>query len=477
MNTDVVLEVSHLDKRFGATHALRDASFSIKRGEVVALLGENGAGKSTLTKIISGEIAQDSGTIQVDNRILGFNSTADAISVGISRVPQEMQIFPALTVHENLFAGDMPRGAWPLGSAGVDRRRSRKKAAELLQNFGVTLPLDEPCAALTFAQKQLVMLLRALTQDVKVFILDEPTAALEQKEVQLLFSVVRGLAARGVAVIYITHRLSELSHIASRAVVMRDGRVVCELGDQEYDENRIGHLLSGDPVAIGEASTSRPARLAGGATFDMPLLGTPFSINEGEVLGFSGLLGSGVESMLISAFNRLDAHWRSRTGYVSGERGSQTFYEASILRNICAPHLHLFSGMGHFKERQARQLVVELIRSFDIRPTDPDRLMRELSGGNQQKVLLARWFVTHMDVLLLVEPTAGVDVGAKRLIQTIVEDYRRAGGTVLLSSTDYEELVSLCDRIVPVIKGAMGDPVERREGISTDEIRNALGGS
>lgn len=468
-----VLEVRQLDKRFGATHALRGASLSLARGEIVALLGENGAGKSTLTKIISGEVAPDAGQILVDGQAAHFGATADAIAAGISRVPQELQVFPSLTVHENLYAGSMPERRLLPGVASVRRDMSRRNAGRLLETFDIVLPLDRLCGTLTFAQKQLVMLLRALTHDVKVLILDEPTAALEYKEVQLLFRVVRELARRGVAVLYITHRLSELREISSRAILMRDGTVVREVASGQYGDVCLSDDLGGHAPLPADRRDAVAG--AGQETVSIPLFGQATRVRRGEVTGFSGLLGSGVESLLIDAFKALDRGARPRAGYISGERGTQVFYDASILRNLCAPHLKMFSVAGHFNEAAARRVAAGLIRAFDIRPGDPDRPMRELSGGNQQKVLLARWFLARMDVLLLAEPTAGVDVGAKLLIQKIIDDYRREGGAVLLSSTDYDELATLCDRIVPIVKGVPGTPMDRGNGFNADEIRHALG--
>ena len=471
---DPVLQVLDVDKRFGATHALRGASLSIAAGEVVALLGENGAGKSTLTKIISGEIQPDSGEIRIAGTEVHFRSIADAIDAGVSRVPQELQVFPGLSVHENLFAGHMPRqrGFGSLGRA-VDRKRSLENARALGLDFGVDLPMEAQLSELTFAQKQLVMLLRALTHDVKLLILDEPTAALEQKEVHLLFQVIRGLSARGVAVVYITHRLSELREISERAVVMRDGAIVGVVGRADYDERRLGAALLGDmSLARAERPFNRSANV--GANIQIELFGQSCTVPTSAIAGYTGLLGSGIETLLQDAYRRsheVDA------GFISGERGTQVFYDLSVLRNICAPHLDHFSRAGHFDESAARKVVEPLIAAFDIRPADPDAPVRRLSGGNQQKVLLARWFVRRMDALMLSEPTAGVDIGAKHLIQQMVLQYRADGGSVLLSSTDYEELVALCDQITPVVKGRLKSPIARGDGFETEMIRTAIGAS
>ena len=472
---DPVLEVHAADKRFGATHALRHASLSIQPGEVVALLGENGAGKSTLTKIIAGELRPDSGTLRVAGRPQVFRSVADAIRAGISRVPQELQVFAGLPVHENLFAGHMPTRRGLLRGGTVDRAGSREAARRLAEDFAVDLPLDARCAALSFAQKQLVMLLRALTHEVRLLILDEPTAALEHKEVQLLFDVIRGLSARGVAVLYITHRLPELREIATRAIVMRDGQIVGAVAREDFDTRQLGTALLGDlrqpagaPRGAADAAGARKAALP------LRLFGQAACAQPGEIAGYTGLLGSGVESLLRDAYLRST---QTDAGFISGERGTQVFYELSVLRNICAPHLALFSRAGHFDQRKAHAMATALIAAFDIRPPDPDRALRQLSGGNQQKVLLARWFVRRMDALLLAEPTAGVDIGAKQLIQQMVAQYRADGGAVLLSSTDYEELVALCDRITPVVQGRLLPPIDRGDGFDTEQIRTAIGAS
>jgi ribose transport system ATP-binding protein len=475
---DAVLEVHAADKRFGATHALRRASLSIQPGEVVALLGENGAGKSTLTKIIAGELRPDSGTLRVAGRPQAFRSVADAIRAGISRVPQELQVFAGLPVHENLFAGHMPTRRGLLRTGTVDRAGSREAARRLAEDFAVELPLDARCAELSFAQKQLVMLLRALTHEVRLLILDEPTAALEHKEVQLLFEVIRGLSARSVAVLYITHRLPERREIATRAIVMRDGQVVGAVAREDFDTRQLGTALLGDlRQPAGAPRGAADAAAAAGAlkaALPLRLFGQAASARPGEIAGYTGLLGSGVESLLRDAYLRST---QTDAGFISGERGTQVFYALSILHNICAPHLALFSRAGHVDRRKARAAVAALIAAFDIRPSDPDRALRELSGGNQQKVLLARWFVRRMDALLLAEPTAGVDIGAKQLIQRMVAQYRADGGAVLLSSTDYEELVALCDRITPVVQGRLLPPIDRGDGFDTEQIRTAIGAS
>jgi ribose transport system ATP-binding protein len=317
------------------------------------------------------------------------------------------------------------------------------------------------------------MLLRALTHEVKLLILDEPTAALEHKEVQLLFQVIRGLAARGVAVVYITHRLAELREISDRAIVMRDGAIVEAVERGQFDERKLSAALLGElSRPEPEEAASRQAPVQG--ELQVQLLGGPARVCAGTIAGYTGLLGSGVETLLHDAYRRscgVDA------GFISGERGTQVFHDLSILRNICAPHLDLFSRAGHFDQRRARKAVESLIAAFDIRPAQPDRLMRELSGGNQQKVLLARWFVRRMQALMLAEPTAGVDIGAKSLIKRMVSQYRAGGGSVLLSSTDYEELVALCDQITPVVKGRLCSPIARGGGFDTEQIRTSIGAS
>jgi ABC-type sugar transport system ATPase subunit len=447
-------------KRFGATVALEGVDFDVTAGEVHALVGENGAGKSTLIKIFGGVQRADRGEIRVDGRPAHFRSPAAAFAAGIATIQQELRVVPALSVAENVMLGHLPsRG--PV----VDERRLRQRAGEALERLRVALDLDAPVTQLTFAERQAVTIARALSRDARVLILDEPTAALEEREVESLFQVIGRLRAEGVAILYVSHRLEEIARIADRCSVMRDGRVVAEM--------RRGAFVVDDLVRHMLGRELEPASHAAASPGEVVLRSPELELRRGAITGLAGLLGSGTSSLLRRLFSPPARAIRKGIGLVPGERAASLVQGHSVRDNIVLPSLRRFGWFARMDDRAADAVARELIAALDIRPGDPNAPVGSLSGGNQQKVILARWLAARVGVLLMDEPTQGIDVAAKAQIHRLMREFAAGGGAVLFASSELRELVELSERIVAMRRGHVAATLERGR-CGEREVREAI---
>lgn len=460
-----VLTLAHLYKRFGGTHAVRDVGFAVAPGEIVALLGENGAGKSTLIKMLAGVHAADSGEFL-------FRGTAfdprDG-HAGIAFIHQDLGLIEWMTVAENIC---LTRGNYPRRFGLIDWRQSRKAALAALAIVSADIDPDLRVRDLTRTEKSLVAIARALIHDVQLIVLDEPTASLPQADVDTLHAVLKSLRARGVAIIYVSHRLDEVFAIADRAVVLRDGYLVADEPIGRLDGDRLVELIIGGRTKDVFVRPPRPQgtpvmlRLEGLVTEDVGPIS--FTLHQGEVLGLVGLRGAGQDAVGRALFGRapiragearlkdgsalycsspLDAI-RAGLAMVAGDR-----YEESVARGLSvAENLFLNPALTgrhllDFAAPDAETTKAEQIgRRFDIRPNDPLAPIETLSGGNQQKVIIARWMQLGADVLILEDPTAGVDVGSKAEIYGLLAKALADGIAVLLISTDFEEVAALSHR-------------------------------
>jgi ribose transport system ATP-binding protein len=464
-------------KHFGATAALAGVDFDVMPGEIHALVGENGAGKSTLIRILAGVHRPDRGTIEVDGRPCHFAGPDAAIAAGIVSIPQELRLVPALSVAENIALGDPPvRRSFGL-IPWVDRARMRADARSVLAELDFAPDLDAPAGRLSFAERQLVMIAKALRRRCRVLILDEPTAALEQREIDRLFAVLARMKRQGTALIYISHRLGEIVALADRCTILRDGRVVAVARRGAFDADHLARAMTGDL----ERRPSAPAAALGGTVIEEPSTrAAAIRLRAGETLGLAGLLGSGTDRVLRRLFGiapeqgtvtvngaprRLAstaAAIAAGIGMVPAERQLGLIMSASVRDNILLPSLARFARGGRFDDAAADRVVSDLMDLVDIRPRRPDAKVSSLSGGNQQKVVLAKWLARGVAILLLDEPTQGIDVAAKAQIHALLRDFTRRG-SLLMSSSDLAELALMCDAVLAFHHGRIAARIERAD--------------
>jgi monosaccharide-transporting ATPase len=470
-----IVEMTGISITFPGVKALGGVDFRMFPGEVHSLLGENGAGKSTLIKALTGVYTIDSGSIVMDGQPLAVSSPADAQRAGISTVYQEVNLLTNLSVAENIMLGREPRR---LG--GIDWPQMRRLAAVMLARLHLSIDPASQLGSHSLAVQQLVAIARALDINAKVLILDEPTSSLDADEVAELFRVIRGLRDEGVAILFVSHFLDQVYEIADRLTVLRNGMLVGEYRTEEILRIELVHKMIGKDIAVLEDVDNRTRAIVADTSEGLPYLearalsrkgsieATDFSISEGEVVGLAGLLGSGRTELarILSGVDKPDsgelrvegAPTRLRTArmalkrriaYSSEDRKREGIVEdLSVRDNIV---LALQADRGWFRRiprRRQDELAASYISALGIRPSHPDTLVRNLSGGNQQKVLLARWLAIAPRLLILDEPTRGIDVGAKAEIQRLVANLAEEGMSVLFISAELEEVLRLSHRIV-----------------------------
>jgi rhamnose transport system ATP-binding protein len=467
------LHLTGISKRFGAVRAIRSAEMTIHAGRVHALVGENGAGKSTMIKIIAGVESADTGTIEFDGREVDIHSTTDAIALGVATVYQEPQLFAELTVAENIFTGrELRKGV------RVDWAAQNARVVELLQLLGLPPAYATvPVRSLSIAEQQQVSIAKALAGDARVLILDEPSAILTDAEIEVLFGVVRRLTESGVAVVYISHRLDELFRIADEVTVMRDGRTIGTYPIGDLTVRRVAELMVGEVLSNErphrELPTGPPLLVLDGLGRAGKFHDVDVQVRAGEVVGLYGLVGSGVSEIAASVYGidpatsgeiRLDdkriAPRSPREAQKLGiallpanRKLEGMFTFQSIAFNISAGHLQLLSRFGTLVDRaRERSVARDLIGRLSVKTPDENQPISAMSGGNAQKVVLARQLVERPRVLILAEPTQGVDVGAKEEIHRIITQLAQDGTAVLVVTSDLPEALRISDRI-QVVRG------------------------
>jgi len=500
-DADVVMRARAVTKVYGGTHALRGVDFDVRRGHVTALIGENGAGKSTLMRILAGVEPPTTGTIELDGRPVAFRSPAEAVDHGVAIIHQELNLCPNLSVADNIFVGrERRRGVF------VDFAGQRRAAVELMAHLEEPIDPATLVGDLRLGQQQLVEIARALSEDARILIMDEPTSALSAVEVEVLFRVIRELAARGVAIIYISHHLDECLEIADHAVILRDGDVVARAPMAEVDLAWIvtqmvgreeGELYAPMAHAPGElllrvrdvvvADPENPERLA--------VRGVSLDVHAGEVVGLYGLMGAGRTELLealagrnpilggsveldgtaiahLSITERIDAGLvlvpedRQRDGLVQALSVGRNMSLAALARFLRGPFV---AGGGE------RAAVEDVGRQVRVKAPGQDAPIGSLSGGNQQKVVIGKALLTRPRVLVLDEPTRGIDVGAKADIFALMADEARAGTAVLFATSELSEVLHACDRVVVMARGrvvAELDPrrTDREELMAVSDI-------
>ncbi|TBW37627.1 sugar ABC transporter ATP-binding protein [Siculibacillus lacustris] len=470
--------LDHLVKTFAGVKALTDVGFSIAPGEVVCLAGENGSGKSTLIKILAGAQAPDDGTITIDGRVHHRLGPRAAVAAGIQVIFQDFSLFPNLTVAENIaFSTSLAAG-----SRWVRRGRMREIAAAALARVGVTIDLDTPVEKLAVADKQLVAISRALVSDARLIIMDEPTSALTEREVRALIAIIRRLKGDGVAVLFVSHKLAEIFEVCEKIVVLRNGRKVIEAPAAEFDPATLAFHMTGrrfEPAPPTPGSTDAPPILeAAHLTRAGQLDDVGFTLHAGEVLGITGLLGSGrtqlakalfgltpIDSGTIRICGRDIAIRSPRAaiaagiGYVPEDRLTEGLFLAqSIGRNIAVGRLDAHAGFAGILDRPAYATEIDQwLERLRIAAPDAATPVQSLSGGNQQRVVLARWLATNPKILILNGPTVGVDVGSKSDIHAIVAGLAAAGMGLIVISDDVPEILAVSHRILVMKAGRIVD--------------------
>jgi ribose transport system ATP-binding protein len=464
-------------KRYGSQIALREAELVVGAGEIVAVVGENGAGKSTLSKILSGEIQPDAGSIALDGQPLALNSPRDALRIGISYIPQELAYFPNLSVANNLLVG-----RWPSHRGFTNAKLIEREAASLAERFGIRLDVRRPLADLRLAERQLAEILKALARDVRLLVLDEPTASLTAEESRNLFRVLRGLAASGVGVVFISHRLDEVFDIAQRVVVLRNGTVAGNLPiENATPESLIEHMLGGEiarqelSLATREVRGDPVLRVENLERAGLPMItSASFELHSGEVLGLFGPRGSGADVIAdglggrITDFNgrlKLDGRERgpfrsprdarrSGVGYLPPERKREgLILELPVAANLSMLVLARRSRFGWLRRALENRAAEGWVKKLQIRCYSVAQAVSSLSGGNQQKVLVGSRLEAGPKVLVLNEPTRGVDVGARAELHRYLRTVAEAGTAVLWVTSDVEEAVLLSDRLLVMRDG------------------------
>jgi len=484
------VSASGLAKQFGATRALDDVDFDVLPGEVHALVGENGAGKSTLVRILGGVHRPDRGAIAVNGRAYHFNGPRDAIAAGIVTIPQELRLVPALSVAENLTLGDPPLRRL-LGVPVIDRARMRSEARAELAQLKFAPDPDGRVDRLSFAERQLVAIAKALRKQCQVLILDEPTAALETREIERLFAVLARMKSQGTAIVYVSHRLDEVVTLADRCTVLRDGRVAATSRRGNFKVADLVAAMTGRAAAKIEAQALSPGAVLLEDVAERP---DAIRLRVREVIGLAGLLGSGASGVLRRLFGfggaAIDvrrngtlqhiaspaAAVRNGIGFVPGERRQGLVMNLSVRDNILLPSLDRLARGGVIDRARCDRLVDQLMEALDIRPRRPRLPVSALSGGNQQKVILAKWLAREVGVLLLEEPTQGVDVAAKAQIHALIRDFATRGGGVLIRSSELDELTLVSDKILALHQGSVTDSVERGDGFDETRLHAAIGG-
>lgn len=476
MASETILTATNISKGFGGIQALRNANLEFARGEVHALMGENGAGKSTLAKIISGVQHADSGTITWLGQPVDFQNTGEANRAGITIVLQELSLVPDLSVAENIF---LTNPAVYRGGLWLDRGMIRRKTRELFERFDLRLEIDPDAriSELSIAQQQLVEIIRAFSQDSQLYLLDEPTAALGEQEVEVLFAIIRSMRERGVSFVLVTHRLNEVFALSDRITVLRDGAnsgnfVTAEATPEALIRAMVGRDL-GDFYAVrNRGEVGEPVLQVRGLDRPPVLRNCSFEVRRGEVVGIAGLIGSGRTELVRAIFGADRAHaghviLNGRVGLLRSpgdgvSRGAAMVPEdrkqhglhidLPIGQNIALAELNQRGGFW-LRSGREQQRVRAMIERLQIKVSDAAKSAGSLSGGNQQKVVLAKWLAIEPDLLILDEPTRGIDVGTKYEIYKIVDQLAAAGRAVLVVSSELPEILALSDRVLVMAEG------------------------
>ena len=491
-----LLEMKGISKSFGPVKALKKASLNLKRGEVLALMGENGAGKSTLMNVLSGSLHPDEGEILLDGVQREIKNPIQARSLGIVKIHQELQIVPELDIAENIFLG-----RWQTAGIGfVQKKKMHYMAKECLKMLEWEMDTRTKLKDLRIGEQQLVEIAKAISCDAKIIVMDEPTSALSEPEAKKLFHVIEKLKNKGCGIIYITHRMEEVFKISDRLSVMRDGEYIGTKEAKETDNEEIIAMMVGRSVE--EQYPKRDVKIGDvilevknlnftppKESFKRSLKDISFKVRAGEVLGIAGLAGAGRSEVFESIVGK---HATCTTGEIlidgkalqirspkdaidagisfatEDRKGTGLVLGRSIGDNISLPIYNHYSSFGFMRDGEQKKDWIEYMNRLHVKAKSPNVPVSSLSGGNQQKVILARWLLTKPKVLLLDEPTRGIDVGAKEEIYLLINELAASGLAVVVISSELPEVIGICDRIITICEGRLTGEISRKE--ATQEI-------
>ena len=496
-----LLAAEGVHKRYGGVHALRGVRLDVRAGEVHALVGENGAGKSTIINILAGAVRRDEGRIVLDGREVDFRSPAESQGAGIAVIHQELATMPALSVAENLFMGRLPSHGGRL-----DHRTLRTRARALLADVGLDVDPRVAVGRLSVSQQQLVEIARALGLRARVLVMDEPSASLTEHETRRLLALARRLREQGVAILYVSHRMNEVFALADRITVFRDGGYVGTVATRDTTPAAVVGMMVGRELAAASHYEARATgdtalevrgltRRRAGAQGEVPLADVSLTVRRGEIVGMAGLVGAGRSEVARAVFgvDRYDegeillegrpVRFRSpREAIAAGvamvpedRKGLALFLEKPVRWNVTMAGLRALSPRGLIQRRRERALAAEYVQRLQIRTPGVEAPVRVLSGGNQQKTVLARWLATTPKLLILDEPTHGVDVGAKAEIYALVRALAREGMAILLISSELPEVLDLSDRIVVMRAGRVSATLDRAQADERTVMMHATG--
>ncbi len=481
-----LLKLESISKRFPGVHALKNVSFGLERGEIHALVGENGAGKSTMMKILTGIHQKDSGEIHYLDRLFNPRDPKHALEVGIGIVHQELNMMDHLTVAQNIFIG---RESMRSGGVFLDERQQNRRAAELFEKLNMNIDPTETLGRLTVGKQQMVEIAKAVSHDLRVLILDEPTAALTDTEIDELFSIMRDLRSRGVSMIHISHRLDEIHQITDRVSVMRDGEMVdtrntADVTKQDIINMMVGRVIYEEPKTENRVGADAEVVLrVRGLNAGKLVQDVSFELRRGEILGFAGLMGAGRTETARAIFgadevqsgsieiNGRPAHITSPQdavahgiGYLSEDRKRYGLaLGLAVKDNVVLATYEEFQKGPFVNARKAEQRTREYVDRLNIKTPSVDQLVRNLSGGNQQKVVLAKWLIRNSDILIFDEPTRGIDVGAKSEIYTLMNELASQGKSIIMISSELPEILRMSDRIVVMCEGRITGEIDISE--------------
>ncbi|MDP3011491.1 MAG: sugar ABC transporter ATP-binding protein [Candidatus Hydromicrobium sp.] len=489
-----VLQVKGLDKSYIGVHALDHVDFDLNEMEIHALLGENGAGKSTFMKILDGSVIKDGGRIFINGQEVNITNPHQAQQLGIGMVYQELSLIPNLTVAENIFLGRWPRRKL---FKSVDWRQIYRQSKEALKRLGVSIDVKERVNNLGMGERQLTEIARAISMNVKILLLDEPTSALSDEERERLFAMVRALKETGVSIIYVSHRLSEVPQICDRVTVLRDGKKIDTLPVNQADESTLIRMMVGRN--IGERfpkekiQEGKEILRVKNLTINGRLNNLDLNLHQGEVLGIFGIMGAGRTEFARALFgidkiNKGDIFIsgkrvnisspenaiREGLGYLTEDRQSGLLMRMTIPQNITLPSLKRFNKFGFLRHGDERKIARDYIENLGIHTPKLDQKVEFLSGGNQQKVALAKWLCSQSKILILDEPTRGIDVGAKIEVYRLINELSKCGVGIILLSSELPEVLNMSDRILVMSDGSFVGEFKGGEASQEDLLRSTV---
>lgn len=495
METELLV-MKNISKQFPGVMALQDVQFSLKKGEVHVLIGENGAGKSTLIKILSGAYHTDSGEVLIEGNAARIENPGDAIKKGISVIYQELNLNPFTPVYENVFLGR----EFLTHLRFLNVRKAVKETEKLLNMVGLDISPKTPVRKLGVAQQQLVEIAKAMSLQAKIYIFDEPTSALADKEIERLFSIIKDLKASGCGIIYISHRLNELFEIGDRCTVLRDGRYISTKNIDDLNVNELVTMIVGREITESKRETSymssETVMTVENLSWGEKLKNVNFNLRKGEILGFAGLMGSGrteLAKCIIGEYRRTGGRitvsgkevknssvvesGKNGIVYLSEDRKTEgLFLQHPVRVNTTIAALGRFVKFGLLLLRKEREESLKMKERLQVKTPSINTLVRNLSGGNQQKVVISKWLMTNANIFIFDEPTRGIDVGAKSEIHKIMEELVRRGASIIMISSEFPEILKMSDRIMVMRLGEVQTILENDALTQEDVFHYAIGG-